>query len=592
MRCQCPGRADHEKRVGVGNKRLPLKAGWLLCIKSAAIIMLSTATWLGATQGTQDAIANGDTRTISIYHQHTKETITVTFKRYGSYDSEALKQLNWILRDWRHDEPIKMDPRLFDIAWEVHRESGSSEPFHVVSAYRSPATNSMLRRRSRGVAKHSQHMLGKAMDFHLPDVSMAKVRTIGMRLQRGGVGYYSGAHTPFVHLDAGSVRSWPRMPRDQLARLFPDGRTVHIPADGRPMVGYEMAKADIMSSGGSVMGYASSGGEEEGGSASTTGRRSLWATLFGGGDDEDSDYIAATQKRGARTASRNSPAQTTRAAQAYMASAEGEDGGSRGMLANMMATPGAQFSEQPASRPASRSRSSRGETQVASLVPATPAATEIAIAEPAPPKPVEPKALAAKPAEPEPTVLASVPLPVARPVMAEMAETAPQTTSVMPPSRLALLNEPPAQPDMVWKQGPDAIKPAEETAPNAKTPAHEPQLVSVRLPPSRPGSQQVEPSVQLASMSAPADVTASLPPRNASPKSAAVKDERSALKALFAAVSSGTDAPKTSKVAMARTRVQSLPDAVSVSTPPSIVTRFTSGSAAPRADRFVKAGRS
>ncbi len=160
---------------------------------------------------------------------HTNESATVTFKRNGYYDAEGIKQLSWLLRDWRRDEPTSMSPRLFDILWEVHQESGSSEPFHAVSGYRSPATNAMLRRSSRGVAEHSQHMLGKAMDSFLPDVGVERMREIAMRLQRGGVGYYPTAGSPFVHIDAGSVRAWPRMSRDQLARLFPDGRTVHVP---------------------------------------------------------------------------------------------------------------------------------------------------------------------------------------------------------------------------------------------------------------------------------------------------------------------------------------------------------------------------
>ena len=83
-----------------------------------------------------------------------------------------------------------MDPRLFDTVWEVYREVGSNEPVRVNSAYRSPETNSMLRRRSSAVAKNSQHMQGKAMDFYLPDVSADRLRAIGMRLQHGGVGYY------------------------------------------------------------------------------------------------------------------------------------------------------------------------------------------------------------------------------------------------------------------------------------------------------------------------------------------------------------------------------------------------------------------
>ena len=144
----------------------------------------------------------------------------------------------------------------------------------------------MLRRRSRAVAKHSQHMLGKAMDFYLPDVPTARIREIGMRLQRGGVGFYPDAHTPFVHLDVGSVRSWPRMTRDQLVRLFPDEKTVHLPADGKPLAGYEIAKAEILSGGGAVIGYASADVDE--GAVIASGRKSLWAALFGG-DDEEAD---------------------------------------------------------------------------------------------------------------------------------------------------------------------------------------------------------------------------------------------------------------------------------------------------------------
>ena len=188
--------------------------------------------------------------TIDVYHTHTKELVSITYKRNGSFDAAALEKLNWVLRDWRRDEPTRMDPRLFDIVWEVRREVGSEEPLQIVSAYRAPETNAMLRHRSRAVAKHSQHMEGKAMDFYLPDVSMAKVREIALRLQRGGVGYYPTSYNPFVHLDAGSVRHWPRMTRDQLARVFPDGKTVHIPTDGKPMERYDEALAEIEATGG------------------------------------------------------------------------------------------------------------------------------------------------------------------------------------------------------------------------------------------------------------------------------------------------------------------------------------------------------
>ncbi|WP_027172929.1 DUF882 domain-containing protein [Methylobacterium sp. 10] len=250
-------------------------------LRRSIIAASGIALALGAgTRGTQDAVANGDTRTLSIYHTHTKESATITFKRDGRYDRAALEQLNWMLRDWRMDEPTKMDPRLFDTVWEAYRSVGSQEPITVVSAYRSPGTNAMLRRRSRAVAEYSQHMLGKAMDFYLPDVSIDQLRAVGMRMQRGGVGWYPHAGSPFVHLDVGSVRSWPRMSHDQLARLFPDGKTVHLPADNRPLPGYELARAEVLARGGTVLGVTQVAMMDEDDGPSIKG---FFASLFGGG---------------------------------------------------------------------------------------------------------------------------------------------------------------------------------------------------------------------------------------------------------------------------------------------------------------------
>ena len=265
---------------------------------------------VGGTRGTQDAIANGDTRTLTFYHNNTKETLTVTFRRNGRYDSAALQQLNWFLRDWRQDAATRMDPRLFDTVWEVYREVGSSAPVRVNSAYRSPRTNAMLRRRSSAVAKNSQHMQGKALDFYLPDVPAERLRAVGMKLQNGGVGYYPNAYTPFVHLDVGSVRAWPRMTRDQLVRLFPDGKTVHIPADGRPLPGYELARAEVLAKGGTVAGYSAYADAEEAIDAQQPRRRSFWATLFGLGADEEEDaeeIRTASRPSSTIMASRNAP---------------------------------------------------------------------------------------------------------------------------------------------------------------------------------------------------------------------------------------------------------------------------------------------
>jgi uncharacterized protein YcbK (DUF882 family) len=235
---------------------------------------------IATTAETEDAVANGDTRSLTIYHTHTQESATITFKRDGRYDRAALEQLNWLLRDWRINEPTKMDPRLFDTVWEAYRQVGSNQAIHIVSAYRSPGTNAMLRRRSKMVAEYSQHMLGKAMDFFLPDVSIDRVREVGLQMQRGGVGWYPHAGTPFIHLDVGSVRMWPRMTHDQLARLFPDGKTVLLPSDNRPFPRYEEAKAEILARGGTVAGITTqmASGEEEDG-PSLFG---FLASLFGG----------------------------------------------------------------------------------------------------------------------------------------------------------------------------------------------------------------------------------------------------------------------------------------------------------------------
>jgi uncharacterized protein YcbK (DUF882 family) len=195
-------------------------------------------------KGLHTASANGDTRTITLHHTHRGDDITVTFKRNGRYDEEGLKKLNNFLRDWRTDDATVMDPQLFDAVWEVQRELGD-KPIHIISSYRSPRTNEMLRKRSSGVARHSLHMQGKAMDFFIPGVPLERVREAGLRLQRGGVGFYPTSGSPFVHMDVGNVRHWPRMTREQLAKVFPDGRTVHLPTDGKPLAGFAIAQAEI-----------------------------------------------------------------------------------------------------------------------------------------------------------------------------------------------------------------------------------------------------------------------------------------------------------------------------------------------------------
>jgi uncharacterized protein YcbK (DUF882 family) len=195
--------------------------------------------------GLQFANAIGDTRTITLHHVHTDEDITVTFKRNGRFDDAALQKLSWFLRDWRRNEQITVDPNLIDLLWEVSREVGAKAPIYVVCGYRAPETNAMLRARSNGVALFSQHMSGHAMDFFIPGVPLEQLRATALRLQSGGVGYYPTSGSPFVHLDTANVRHWPRMTREELVKVFPDERTIHIPSDGRPLSGYALALADI-----------------------------------------------------------------------------------------------------------------------------------------------------------------------------------------------------------------------------------------------------------------------------------------------------------------------------------------------------------
>lgn len=235
--------------------------------------------------------AHAETRSLKLYFIHTKERAEIVYKRNGRYDQKGLKQINQFLRDWRRNEPANMDPRLLDLVWEVYRSVGARDHIHVVSAYRSPATNAMLRSRSSGVAQKSQHMLGKAMDFYIPGVPLSKLRAAAFKVEGGGVGYYPKSGSPFVHLDVGNVRSWPRMSRSELVALFPDGKTLHVPADGKPLPGYNQALAAYQA-------RKKSGGPVHVASApaasATRSGGGLLAALFGGGADEEEDNSEST----------------------------------------------------------------------------------------------------------------------------------------------------------------------------------------------------------------------------------------------------------------------------------------------------------
>lgn len=249
--------------------------------------------------------SNAETRSLKLHFLHTGEKDTITFKKNGKYVKGGLKKINHFLRDWRRNEPTKMNPRLLDLIWEVYKETGSKNYIKVISAYRSPATNSLLRKRGRGVARTSQHTLGNALDFFIPGVSLRKLRNIGLRKGIGGVGYYPKSGSPFVHMDTGRVRHWPRMSRKELVKVFPRGKTLHVPTDGKPLPGYNIAKANYERAikGQGKITIASAEEIEK--------KPSLLAKLFSRDEDEESNVSSAAAPKPVRpTAVQPAPAQT------------------------------------------------------------------------------------------------------------------------------------------------------------------------------------------------------------------------------------------------------------------------------------------
>jgi uncharacterized protein YcbK (DUF882 family) len=147
-----------------------------------------------------------DERQLSFYHTHTRETLQVTYAVDGEYIDSALSDINSFLSDFRTGDLVAIDPDLLDLIYDVRASLGTNATFEVISAYRSPKTNAMLRGRSDGVAKNSQHVLGNAIDVRLRDIPSSDLRDAAIALQRGGVGYYKGSD--FVHIDTGRVRRW------------------------------------------------------------------------------------------------------------------------------------------------------------------------------------------------------------------------------------------------------------------------------------------------------------------------------------------------------------------------------------------------
>jgi uncharacterized protein YcbK (DUF882 family) len=145
-------------------------------------------------------------RRLRFYHTHTSEKLDVVYHENGAYLPDALGELNRVLRDHRSGDVIDMDAGLLDTLHAAQQRLGSTGTYEIISAYRSPKTNEILRNKGHGVAKRSMHMQGKAIDVRLTDADTRDLRTVGIELARGGVGYYSKSN--FVHLDTGRVRRW------------------------------------------------------------------------------------------------------------------------------------------------------------------------------------------------------------------------------------------------------------------------------------------------------------------------------------------------------------------------------------------------
>lgn len=145
-------------------------------------------------------------RGLALYNTHTGESIKTVYWAEGNYIPEALADIDHILRDHRNNAVKAMSPALLNLLHSVHHVVDARQPIHIISGYRSPATNAMLAARGKGVVKHSMHLDGMATDIRIPGRELTRVRRAALMMKGGGVGYYPGSD--FVHVDVGRVRQW------------------------------------------------------------------------------------------------------------------------------------------------------------------------------------------------------------------------------------------------------------------------------------------------------------------------------------------------------------------------------------------------
>ncbi|MGD2016255.1 MAG: DUF882 domain-containing protein [Desulfobacterales bacterium] len=145
-------------------------------------------------------------KSLSLYNPHTKDSFSGVYWRNGKYVTDALKDINHIMRDFRADDIKQIDTHLLDLLSAISAKLKPDKPFYVISGYRSPKTNAQLRKRGKGAVKNSYHIQGKAVDIRLPGYKTSALRRTACKLKAGGVGYYP--HQRFVHIDVGPIRYW------------------------------------------------------------------------------------------------------------------------------------------------------------------------------------------------------------------------------------------------------------------------------------------------------------------------------------------------------------------------------------------------
>lgn len=174
-------------------------------LKTGLTLSMAAAMSVGSVSPALALPTGGEYR-VNFKNSHTGEIFNGTYRVGNKYLPQAFERINYVLRDFRANEVFPIDPRAIDIVAIVHKMIGKNEPYSILSGYRNPQTNAMLREGSSGVAKHSLHMSGQAIDVRMEDVSPARIRDLAHKLKAGGVGYYP--RSGFVHMDSGVYRTW------------------------------------------------------------------------------------------------------------------------------------------------------------------------------------------------------------------------------------------------------------------------------------------------------------------------------------------------------------------------------------------------